>query len=188
QLGQLPYRPRIIDPALRPLSLFIGADLEPVLHEQDAVIDHRLLNRGYQLEEPPGLFLGTETHDPLDPGTVVPAAVEDDDLAGRRKVRKVALHVHLRLLAFRRRGQRNDPEHARADALGYRLNRPALTGRVSTFEHDAHLRARSLHPLLHRHQLAVQAAQLVLILLVLHLRARLAGRGLSRDRGRRGWA
>ena len=39
---------------------------------------------GDLLEEPVGLLLGAEAHDPLDAGAVVPAAVEDHDLAGRR--------------------------------------------------------------------------------------------------------
>jgi hypothetical protein len=46
-----------------------------------------------------------EAHHIFDAGAVVPAAVEDHDLAGGRKVLHVALHVHLRLLAVGRRGQ-----------------------------------------------------------------------------------
>ena len=38
---------------------------------------------------------GTEAHDPFDTAAVVPAAVEDHDLAGGREVRNVPLHVHL---------------------------------------------------------------------------------------------
>ena len=42
------------------------------------------------------------------PSAVVPAPVEDHDLARGREVRHVALHVHLALLAVRGRGQRHD--------------------------------------------------------------------------------
>ncbi len=71
------------------------------------------------------------------PGAVVPAAIEDDDLAGRREVLHVALHVHLALLAIRRRRQRHEAEDARADALGDRLDRAALAGGVAPLEdHD----------------------------------------------------
>ena len=45
------------------------------------------------------------------------------------KVRDVALHVHLRLLALGGRGQRDDAEHPGADPLGDRLDRPALARR-----------------------------------------------------------
>ena len=83
----------------------------------------------------------------------------------------VALDVHLRLLALGRRGQRDDAEHARAHPLGDRLDRAALAGGVAALEHDADLGARRLDPLLHRDQLAVQRAQLGLVLLALHLAA-----------------
>ena len=66
---------------------------------------------GTMLEEPRDLLVGAETHDPLDAGAVVPAAVEDHDLATRREVRQVALDVHLRLLALGRRRERHDAEH-----------------------------------------------------------------------------
>ena len=56
------------------------------------------------------LLLGAEAHHVFDAGPVVPAAVEDHDLAGRGKVLDVALHVELRLLAVRGRGQRDERE------------------------------------------------------------------------------
>ena len=55
-----------------------------------------------------------------------------------REMLHVALHVHLALLAVRRRRQRHEPEHARADALGDRLDRPALAGGVPPFEDHDH--------------------------------------------------
>ena len=72
--------------------------------------------------------VGAEPHHVLDAGAVVPAPVEDHDLAAGREVLHVALHVHLALLAVRRRRQRHQPEDARADALGDRLDRSALAG------------------------------------------------------------
>ena len=116
-----------------------------------------------------GLFLRAEAHDPLDAGPVVPAAVEDDDLARGREMRHVALDVHLRLLALGRSGQGHDPEHPRAHPLGDPLDRAALAGRVPALENDADLRAGGLHPLLHGDKLAVQDAHLLLVLLPLHL-------------------
>ena len=73
-----------------------------------------------QLEEALVLFVGAEAHDALHAGSVVPAAIEDDDLAGGREVLHVALHVHLALFAVGRRRQRDDAEDARAHALGDR--------------------------------------------------------------------
>ena len=111
------------------------------------------------------LLRGAEAHDRLDAGAVVPAAVEDHDLAGRGEVRDVALDVHLRLLALGRRGERDDAEDARADALGDPLDRAALARRVAPFEDDADLRPGRLDPLLEGDELAVQALQLLLVAL-----------------------
>ena len=115
------------------------------------------------------LLLGAEPHHVLDAGAVVPASIEDHDLARRGEVRHVALDVHLRLLAVGRRRQRDDPEHARADALGERADRPALAGGVASLEDDDHAEALVLDPFLELAQLGLQLAQLLLVLLVLHL-------------------
>src|SRR2546430_10649180 len=65
-------------------SLF--GHLEPVLEEHDAGVDDRLFDHRDLLEEALGLGLRAKPHDPLDAGAVVPAAIEDHDLAGRRQV------------------------------------------------------------------------------------------------------
>ena len=98
--------------------------------------------------------LGAEAHHVLDAGAVVPAAVEDHDLARGREVLDVALHVHLRLLAVRGRGQRHEAEDARADALGDGLDRAALAGRVAALEDDDDAQALVLDPLLQVHSSA----------------------------------
>ena len=109
EVGQLPDLARIVDPALQPPGLLVGAHLEPVLHQHDAGVDHRLLDRGDLLQEPLRQVVGAEAHDPFDAGPVVPTAVEDDDLSRGGEVRDVSLHVHLRLLALGRRGQAPRP-------------------------------------------------------------------------------
>ena len=82
------------------------------------------------------LRVGRKAHDIFDAGAVVPAAVEDHDFAGGRKVRDVALHIHLALFAVARRRQRDDAEYARTDALGDRLDRAALARGVAALEDD----------------------------------------------------
>src|SRR5262245_66651765 len=62
--GQLPDLPRVVDPALQPPGLLLGADLQPVLQQQDPVIGHRLLDPGHELKEPLGLLRLAEAHDP----------------------------------------------------------------------------------------------------------------------------
>ena len=68
------------------------------------------------------LLLGAEPHHVLDAGPVVPAAIEDHDLAGGGEVLHVPLHVDLGLLAIGRRRQGHDPEDPRADPLGDRAD------------------------------------------------------------------
>src|SRR6266567_740641 len=169
---QLPDLPRVIDPAFQPAGLLAGADLQPVLQQQHPGIRHRLLESWHQREEPLGFLRRAEAHHRLDAGPVVPAAVEDHDLAGGREVLDVPLDVHLRLFPLGGGGQGHDPEYARADPLGDPLDRASLPGGVPALEHDADLRSRVLHPLLHGDQLTVQDPHLAFVLLALHLRGR----------------
>src|SRR5882724_9963779 len=125
--------------------------------------DGQLLEGGYDVQERLGLLLGAETHDTLDSRPVVPAAVEDDDLARRGEIRQVTLRIHLRLFPLRGRGQRDDPEHARAHPLGDRLDHAALSRPVSPLEEDAHLETLELHPLLEMDELDVQLGQLLFV-------------------------
>ena len=101
----------------------------------------------------------------LDTGAVVPAAIEDDDFACRRKVLHVALEVHLALFAVRRRRQRHESEDARAHALGDRLDRPALAGRVAPLEDDDDPQSLGFDPLLQDAELALQPRQFLFELL-----------------------
>lgn len=109
-------------------------DGEPVLEQLDARARQHLFELRHAAEEFLVLFVVAETHDPLDPGTVVPAAVEQDDLATGRQVRDVALEIPLGLLAVVRRGQRGDPADPRVEALGDALDHAALARRVAPLE------------------------------------------------------
>src|SRR5262249_46287224 len=97
-----------------------------------------------------------EAHDGLDAGAVVPTAVEDDDLAGSRKMLHVALQVVLGLFAIRGSRQRDHPEHSWADPFGDRTNGPSLTGAVAPFEHDDDPQARLFDPFLQVAELDLQ--------------------------------
>ena len=67
------------------------AKLNPA--ERDRSVGKGALLRPDQRQEPLVLFVGAEAHHPLDTGPVVPRAVEEDDLARRRKVRDVTRDV-----------------------------------------------------------------------------------------------
>ena len=94
-------------------------------------------NSGTERKNSSTLVRRAEAHHPLDAGAVVPAAVEQHDLAGRRQVRDVALEVPLRALALVRRRQRDDAADARIEALRDALDDAALAGRIAALEdHD----------------------------------------------------
>jgi len=120
------------------------------------------------------LLFGAEPHHRLNPGAIVPTAVEDDHLAGRGKMRHVALYVHLRLLALSRRRQCHDPEHPRADPFGDRLDGATLASRITALEHDHNALPGHLHPFLQGAQLSLQFAQLFFVDLALELTLDLA--------------
>ena len=105
---ELPLPHRVRDPGQEPLFLLLVAHLEPELDQGDAAIDDVALELRAALQEPLVLLLRAEPHHRLDPGPVVPAAIEEHDLAGAGEVLHVALHVHLRLLAVGRRRQGGD--------------------------------------------------------------------------------
>jgi hypothetical protein len=80
-------------------------------------------------------------------------------------MRKIALQVHLRLLAVRRRGQRDHAKHPGAHPLRDGADRTPLAGGVPTLEHDDHAEPLVLHPVLEPAQLGLQLAQRLVALL-----------------------
>ena len=94
--------------------LLLVGDREPVLDQDDAGAHQHPFELGHRAEELLVLVVGAEAHHALDAGAVVPAAVEQHDLAGRRQMRHVALEIPLGALALVGRGQRRHPAR-RAD-------------------------------------------------------------------------
>jgi hypothetical protein len=84
--GELPARIGSCSRDLEPVLLLVVADREPVLAQQDAVLDEQPLEDRALVQEPLVLLVGAEPHHPLDPAAVVPAAVEQHDLAGGGQV------------------------------------------------------------------------------------------------------
>src|ERR1700730_2886538 len=147
----------------------LRADLQPDLDEPDAAVDDELLDGRAEFEEALVLLARAEAHDVFDAGAVVPAPVEDHDLAAGREALDIALHVHLALLAVGRRRQCLDAENARADPLGDGLDRAALARRVAPLEHDDHAFAGLLDPILQVAEFHLQLVELLLVRLALEL-------------------
>src|SRR5262249_39703029 len=114
----------------------------------DAAIDDVLLGNRTQFEKTPVLLLRAEPHHVFDPRPVVPAAIENDDLARSREVVHVSLHVHLRLLTIRGSRQRDDAEHPWTDALSQGSNGAAFTGGVTALKKNDRSETFVLHPVL----------------------------------------
>src|SRR5580692_3505681 len=169
-LGQLPDLSLVVDSCGKPAGLLLWTHLEPVLEKYNSRFDYGLFDRGDLTQETLGLILRAKAHDAFDPGAIVPTAVEDHDLPPGRKMRQVSLNIHLRLLAFRRRGQGNDAENARADSFGHGLDDTTFAGAIASLEDHAHLLALALHPFLKLDEFDVQLAQLLLIFLALEPR------------------
>ena len=161
--AKLPLAQRIVDTLPEAALLLLLADVEEVLQDLHAAFDDRRLEARREFEKAARLLLGAVAHDALDAGAVVPAAVEDHYLAGRRQLRDVALDIHLGLLAVGRRRQRHHPEYPRADPLGEALDDPALAGGVAALEDDHDPGARGLHPGLQVSDLDLQAGDLLLV-------------------------
>lgn len=95
------------------------------------------------------LLSRAESHDILNPRTVIPTAIKDYDFAGGGKMSYVALNVHLGPLAIRRSWQGNHSKHARTYPLRHRANRTALARSISALKDDNYTQTFLLHPGLH---------------------------------------
>jgi hypothetical protein len=134
--AQFPLPERIVDASGKPLLLLLHAGFQPDLDQRDAAIDDVSLDLRAQFQKAIALLLVDESHDALDTCAIVPAPVEDDDLAGCWKPLDVALNVHLRLFAVGRRGERYDSKYARAHPVGQRFDCAALAGGVAPLKDD----------------------------------------------------
>src|SRR5260370_32551959 len=131
--AQFPLPERIVNSGPEPLLLFIHSYLKPKLDQDDARVDDIFLNFRAQSQKAFMLLGFAEAHDIFDASAIIPAAVEDDDLASSRKMLHIALKKHLALFPVRRSGKRDDPEYAGTYLFGDRLDRAALARSIPAF-------------------------------------------------------
>src|SRR4029079_9400848 len=129
---QFPLTQWIVDAVQEALFLLLFADFQPELYENDTGVGDVLFDRRRQLEEPLVSLLAYKTHDVFNAGAVVPAAIEDHDFPGRRKLFDVALEKELGLLPFRGCGQGNDAKYSWAYSFSNCTNGAAFAGRIAT--------------------------------------------------------
>src|SRR6266700_52979 len=94
------------------------------------------------------LGLSAESHDMLDAGPVVPAAIEQDDFATRGKMGHISLEVPLCFFPLGGCAQSDHTAYARVEALGNPLDGAALAGSVSAFKDTDHFQCLMPYPLL----------------------------------------
>jgi hypothetical protein len=128
---------------LEAAALLGAADAEPELEEAHTGAHQMALEFGSLAHELVVLGIAAEAHHALDAGAVVPAAVEQHDLALGGQVLDVALEVPLAALDLARLFQRHDARAARVEVLHEALDRAALAGRVAALEKDHHALRRS---------------------------------------------
>src|SRR5439155_6563955 len=170
-LAHLPALEGIVDAGLEAALLFLVAHREPVLDEVDAVLDEHALEHGALDEEALVLLFGAEPHHPFHAGPVVPAAVEQNDLAALGKVGDVALEVPLGLLALVRRRQGGQAARPGAEVVADALDDAALAGGVAALEHDGHPLLLLPDPFLQLDELDLEAFELLLVNGLRQLRA-----------------
>ena len=166
--AQLPALDRVVGALDEAALLFLIADGEPVLDQNDAGPHQHVLEHRAGVQELLVFLVGAETHDLLDAGAVVPAPVEQDDLALGGQLRDVALEVPLAALALGRGAEGDDAADSGVEALGDSLDDAALAGGIAAFEDDADLQALDPHPFLELDQFELKAGELVDVFVLLH--------------------
>ena len=140
--------------------------------------DEHALELGAGPEEFAVLLLRAEPHHPVDARAVVPASVEEDDLAGRWQVCDVPLEIPLRLFPVRRLGQGGHAADAGIEPRDDAGDGAALAGRVAALEDDHHLQAMVDHPFLELGQLDLQPREFLLVVFLFQFLLRFLFLGL----------
>src|SRR5450755_703939 len=150
---------------LEAAALLGPADREPELEQIHAGTNQLAFEFGDLAQELVVLGIGAKAHDPLDAGAVVPAAIEQHDLAPRRQMLDVALEVPLPAFHLARLLERDDAGTARVEVLHEALDRAALACGVPTLEQDHDALAAFLDPGLQLQELDLEAVLLSLVAL-----------------------
>ncbi len=159
--------------------MFGPADFEPELQEDDAIVHDHVFEFRQLAQELRALIGGAEAEDMLDHRAVVPAAVEQRDLAPSGQPVDVALEIPLRGFAVGGFGQGNHGGDAGVQVLGQRLDGAALAGSVAALEQHHQTLAGGFDVGLHLDQLDLQRLHSGVVVLALHLFV--IGVGLGQD-------
>ena len=161
--AQLPLPQRIVDARLESPLLLLVADFEPELDQDDAALDDVLFELRAELEK--ALVLLLRCRSPSRARRRRGCTSCGRRSRFRRPPESAACSAACTSGSSRGRrapGSATSAEHARADALGDRLDRAAFAGRVAPLEDDDDAQSLGLDPLLQDAELALQPRQLLL--------------------------
>ena len=116
------------------LQLHFPTDIEIELEKVDAVACEHALELRRLAQEVGELIGRAKPHYLFDAGTVVPGAVEQDDVARRRQMRHIALEIPLTSFDLRRFAERHRLRPARVEMGHEALDGGPLAGRIAAFE------------------------------------------------------
>ncbi len=143
---------------------------QPVLEQQNAVIDQHLFKARRLLQKRLVLRVGAIAHHPFHAGAVVPTAVHQDQFAAGRQMRHIALEIPLRAFAVVGLRQRHHPALARVEMAGDGLDHAALAGGVAAFHQHQGALIGVAQPARHADQLQLQRCQQLFIGLAFQVR------------------
>ena len=162
--GQLPPPHRVVEPGLEPALLLVVADREPVLAQQDAVLDEHPLEDRALVQEPAVLAPGCRSPSP--------SRRRRGCTRSGRTARSRRRPAGARRSAGSTTGVRSRSVGAGSAAIratrglrycGDPLDRAALAGGVPALEDHDDAPALGPDPLLHLHELGLQPEQLRLV-------------------------
>src|SRR5260221_763873 len=111
--AELPAFRGIFDALLETPLLLLVVDRKPILYEIDSRAHQHLFENWTGTKELLIFVLIAKLHDALNPGPVVPTAIEQNDFAPRRKLGDVALEIPLAAFTTCRRAECHDAADAR---------------------------------------------------------------------------
>src|SRR5262245_1170995 len=114
--------------------LLLVRDREPIFNEHDARAHQHLLELENRAQELLVLLVRAEAHNVLYTSAIIPAAIEEDDLASSRQVRHVALEIPLRTLALIGCRQRCNPSNTWVQTLRYPFDGASFARGIAAFE------------------------------------------------------
>jgi hypothetical protein len=136
RIADLPLPRRVVEPLLEALELLVFRDVEEELHDRRVVLDQELLEVVDQCISSRPHVLGHEVVNANDEDILVVGAIEDGDLAERRRMRMDAPEKIMRAFLVRGLLEADDRAAQRVHAFDHLAAHAVLAGRVHALQHD----------------------------------------------------